>query len=86
MKPKSSTVAQEVKTVSNVYIHSVACGYGHTLMIAKNDTEDEKDAVNKIDVFTPWKYTCISNSFIIQEIWISFIKILLWRFLTKCTE
>ena len=53
MKPKSSTVAQEVKTVSNVYIHSVACGYGHTLMIAKNDTEDEKDAVNKIDVFTP---------------------------------
>jgi len=53
MKPKSSTVAQEVKTVSSVYIHSVACGYGHTLMIAKNDTEDEKAAVNKIEVFTP---------------------------------
>lgn len=53
MKPKSSTVAQEVKTVSSVYIHSVACGYGHTLMIAKNDTEDEKAAVDKIDVFTP---------------------------------
>lgn len=53
MKAKSSTVAQEVKSLSNIYIHAVSCGYGHTLMIAKNDTEDEKAAINKLEVFTP---------------------------------
>lgn len=50
---KSSSYAQEVKTLGNIYIHAVACGYGHTLMIARNDTEDEKNEIEKMDVYTP---------------------------------
>ncbi|CAG2248693.1 Protein RCC2 homolog,Protein RCC2 [Mytilus edulis] len=50
---KSSSYAQEVKTLGNIYIHAVACGYGHTLMIARNDTEEEKNEIEKMDVYTP---------------------------------
>lgn len=52
-KQKSSTVAQEVKTLEGAYIHTVSCGYGHALLIARNDTEAEKEAINKIPLYTP---------------------------------
>lgn len=52
-KPKSSTTAQEVKTLEGAYIHAVSCGYGHALLIARNDTEAEKEAINKLPLYTP---------------------------------
>lgn len=52
-KIKSSSYAQEIKPLAGIYIHSVACGYGHTLMIARNDTEEEKAKIEQLDVFTP---------------------------------
>ena len=50
---KSSTVAQEVKPLDGIYVHNVACGYAHTLMIARCDTEEEKEKLQKVPVFSP---------------------------------
>ncbi|KAK2181310.1 hypothetical protein NP493_403g00025 [Ridgeia piscesae] len=47
-KPKSSTVPQEVKPLSEIYIHRVACGYGHALMIARVDTDEERERVERL--------------------------------------
>ena len=47
-KPKSSTVPQEVKPMTGVYVHRVACGYGHALMIARNDTDEEKERIEQL--------------------------------------
>ena len=52
-KMKSSTVAQEVKPLDGIYVHNVACGYAHTLMIARCDTEEEKEKLQKLPVFSP---------------------------------
>lgn len=45
-KSKSSTTPQEVRTLDNVKIMDVACGFGHTLLIA-NDKKDEEKALLK---------------------------------------
>ncbi|KAK3611385.1 hypothetical protein CHS0354_036580 [Potamilus streckersoni] len=52
-KPRSSTTPQEMKTLEKLYIHSVACGYGHSLFIARSDTEEDQERLNKLPVFTP---------------------------------
>ncbi|XP_033107649.1 protein RCC2-like isoform X2 [Anneissia japonica] len=51
--PRSSTCAKEVKTVEGIFIHSVACGYGHTVMLARDDETEEKEKIQKLPVFTP---------------------------------
>jgi len=50
---KSSTNPKEVKPLENVYIHKVACGYSHTLMIARCDTDEEQEEVEKFPVYKP---------------------------------
>ncbi|KAL4221544.1 Protein rcc2 [Mactra antiquata] len=52
-KPKSSTVPQEVKTFDGVYVHSVSCGYGHALFIARNDSDEDRENLKKMPVYTP---------------------------------
>ncbi|PVD35390.1 hypothetical protein C0Q70_02352 [Pomacea canaliculata] len=52
-KLKSSTVPQEVKLLDGTYVHSVACGYAHTMMIARADTEEDKSNLQKLPVFNP---------------------------------
>ena len=52
-KPKSSSQPTEVKTLGDVHVHKVACGYGHTLMLARNDTEDDEKALSTLPEFTP---------------------------------
>ena len=52
-KQKSSTTAQEVKTLEGAYIHTVSCGFGHALVIARNDTDAEKEAIGKLPLYTP---------------------------------
>ncbi|XP_013393987.1 protein RCC2 [Lingula anatina] len=47
-KPKSSTQPQEVKKLTGIFIEKVSCGYGHTLMIAKNDTEEAREQLKKL--------------------------------------
>ncbi|KAK7469558.1 hypothetical protein BaRGS_00036406 [Batillaria attramentaria] len=52
-KMKSSTVAQEVKPLDGIHVHNVACGYGHTMMIARADTDEDKEKLKKLPVFSP---------------------------------
>ncbi|XP_064642734.1 protein RCC2 homolog [Lineus longissimus] len=52
-KPKSSTRAEVMKSMEGMHIHKVACGYGHCILIAKCDTDEEKADVDKQKVFTP---------------------------------
>ncbi|RWS06750.1 RCC2-like protein [Dinothrombium tinctorium] len=40
-KAKSSTTPQELKLLEGIYVHKVSCGYGHTLMIAKDDKNSD---------------------------------------------
>ncbi|GFS46697.1 protein RCC2 homolog [Nephila pilipes] len=52
-RPKSSTTPQEVKPLDGIHIHSVACGYGHTLLIARDDTEEDRNKLNQLPEYTP---------------------------------
>ena len=52
-KARSSTTPQEVKCLHGAYIHSVACGYGHTLMIARDDSDEDKAKIEKLPEFVP---------------------------------
>jgi len=47
-KPKSSSYAQEVRPLDGIYVHKVTCGYGHTLMIARCDSEEDKAKIDKL--------------------------------------
>ncbi|XP_025938195.1 protein RCC2, partial [Apteryx rowi] len=48
-KPKSSTAAQEVKTLDGIYTEQVAMGYAHSLVIARDESEGEKERLKKRD-------------------------------------
>ncbi|BFZ23016.1 hypothetical protein BsWGS_26055 [Bradybaena similaris] len=50
---KSSTVPKEVKPLEGIYVHSVTCGFSHTLLIARNDTEDDQKNLDKLPVYKP---------------------------------
>jgi alpha-tubulin suppressor-like RCC1 family protein len=47
-KAKSSTVPQEIKPLEGIYIKTVSCGFGHTLFIARDDSQEEKDTIEKL--------------------------------------
>ncbi|XP_002737524.1 protein RCC2-like [Saccoglossus kowalevskii] len=49
---KSSTQPKEIKLLDGINIHSVACGYGHTLMIARNDSDEDTNSINKLPEFS----------------------------------
>ncbi|PSN33959.1 Protein RCC2 [Blattella germanica] len=50
---KSSTTPMEVKALEGIYVHQVACGLGHTLYIARDQTEQERAKLMKLPEFTP---------------------------------
>uniref|UniRef100_A0A3B3VWH3 Regulator of chromosome condensation 2 n=1 Tax=Poecilia latipinna TaxID=48699 RepID=A0A3B3VWH3_9TELE len=52
-KPKSSTTAQEVKTLDGVYVEQVVMGYSHSLVIARQDTEQEQEKLKKLPEYNP---------------------------------
>lgn len=47
-KSKSSTIPQEVKPLEGIHIHRVSTGYGHTLFMAREESEQEKALINKL--------------------------------------
>jgi len=47
-KSKSSTTPQEVKTLDGIDIKSVACGFGHTLLIARDKSPEDQANLNKL--------------------------------------
>ncbi|KAK3789102.1 hypothetical protein RRG08_029851 [Elysia crispata] len=50
---KSSTIPKEVKPLEGLYVHQVSCGFSHTLLIARCDTEEEQTALEKLPVYSP---------------------------------
>ncbi|KYM75935.1 PREDICTED: protein RCC2 homolog [Atta cephalotes] len=49
---KSSTTPMEVKALEGLYITAVTCGLSHTLMICRDDTEEERAKINKLQVYS----------------------------------
>lgn len=47
-KNKSSTTPQEVKLLEGIHIMDVSCGMGHTLMIARNNSKEEDELINRL--------------------------------------
>ncbi|XP_062449255.1 protein RCC2 [Rhea pennata] len=52
-KPKSSTAAQEVKTLDGIYAEQVAMGYSHSLVIARDESDAEKERLGKLPEYNP---------------------------------
>ncbi|XP_024001506.2 protein RCC2 homolog [Salvelinus sp. IW2-2015] len=52
-KAKSSTTAQEVKTLDGVYTEQVVMGYAHCLVIARQDTPQEQEKLKKLPEYNP---------------------------------
>ena len=57
---KSSTNPKIVEPLEGVYIQEVACGYGHTLFIAR-DEERDLPLLNKLPVYDPDKVMLLPN-------------------------
>lgn len=47
-KAKSSTVPQEMKLLDGIYVKSVSCGFGHTLMIGRDESPADRDLIAKL--------------------------------------
>ncbi|KAG7248660.1 hypothetical protein CRUP_032004, partial [Coryphaenoides rupestris] len=52
-KPKSSTTAQEVKTLDGIYAEQVVMGYAHSLIIAREESPQEKERLDKLPEYNP---------------------------------
>ncbi|MBN3286869.1 RCC2 protein, partial [Polyodon spathula] len=52
-KPKSSTTAQEIKTLDGIYAEQVAMGYSHCLVIARSETDQDKERLKKLPEYNP---------------------------------
>ena len=50
---KSSTTPKESKPLEGCYVHAVMCGMGHTLLIARDDTDEERKRINSFPAFGP---------------------------------
>lgn len=50
---KSTSVPMEVKALDGIYVEQVTLGQAHTLMIAREKTEEEKERVNQLPIYTP---------------------------------
>jgi hypothetical protein len=35
------------------YVQAVGCGYGHALLIIRSDSDEDKEKIEKINVFKP---------------------------------
>lgn len=47
-RAKSSTIPDEVKSLDGVYILHVACGFGHTLLVARDKKPEDQSAIQKL--------------------------------------
>ncbi|ELU07096.1 hypothetical protein CAPTEDRAFT_168471 [Capitella teleta] len=52
-KSKSSTTPQEMKLLDGVFIQKISCGYAHTILLARCDSDEEKTRLEKLPSFNP---------------------------------
>ncbi|KAJ8021735.1 Protein RCC2 [Holothuria leucospilota] len=50
---RSSTHAQKAKPLEGFHIYKVSCGMGHSLMIARDDREEDKVRLSHMPIFDP---------------------------------
>ncbi|XP_046669207.1 protein RCC2 homolog [Homalodisca vitripennis] len=50
---KSTTTAMEVRALEGIYVEQVAMGMHHTLLLARDETEAEKDKINELPEYDP---------------------------------
>lgn len=50
---KSSTTPHEVKPLESIYVKEVTCGLGHTMFIARDDSNQERDEISKLPLYDP---------------------------------
>jgi len=43
----------EVKSLDGMYIEQVTCGVSHTLFIARDSTEEEREKINALPEYAP---------------------------------
>lgn len=55
---KSSTAAREVKTLDDIFSEKVALGYSHSLVIARDESETEKEKIKKLPEYNPEPSGC----------------------------
>lgn len=48
---KSSTTPLEVKALEGLYITAITCGMSHTLMICRDESEEEKTKIEKLEEY-----------------------------------
>ena len=47
-KAKSSTIPQEMKLLDGIHVEKVTCGYGHTLLLAREETSQDKERIERL--------------------------------------
>lgn len=50
---KSTSVAMEIRALEGIHVDQVALGQAHTLMIARDSTDEEKAKVDQLPVYSP---------------------------------
>ena len=48
---KSSTTPIEVKALEGLYITAISCGISHTMMICRDESTEEKEKIEKLEVY-----------------------------------
>ncbi|KAH8042715.1 hypothetical protein HPB51_025547 [Rhipicephalus microplus] len=52
-RQKSSTTPQEVRLLEGIHVHAVACGLGHSVFIARDESEEERARIRRLPEFQP---------------------------------
>lgn len=42
----------EVKALEGMYVTSITCGISHTLMVCRDESDEEKAKINKLQVYS----------------------------------
>ncbi|XP_014250769.1 protein RCC2 homolog [Cimex lectularius] len=50
---KSTSVPMEVRALEGIYVEQVAMGSAHTLFVVRDSSEEEKEKVDKLPIYTP---------------------------------
>lgn len=50
---KSSTTAMEIKALDGIYVEQVAMGMHHTLLLAREETDEDKEKISDLPEYDP---------------------------------
>uniref|UniRef100_A0A8C4X2D4 Regulator of chromosome condensation 2 n=1 Tax=Eptatretus burgeri TaxID=7764 RepID=A0A8C4X2D4_EPTBU len=52
-RPRSSSVPQELKKLDGIYIQEVAMGFAHSLFLARDETAEDREKIEKLPEYSP---------------------------------